>query len=72
MPLVRVTLKASPLPISRKNTVPEVMDIAQPVAAVTAALVIPTCTALYLAVVAPHPAGARVVVVTGARVVVVV
>ena len=70
--MVRVTLKASPLPISRKNTVPEVMDIAQPVAAVTAALLMPTCTAFHFAVVAPHPAGARVVVVTGARVVVVV
>ena len=48
------------------------MDIAQPVAAVTAALLMPTCTAFHFAVVAPHPAGARVVVVTGARVVVVV
>jgi hypothetical protein len=70
--LESVTLKESPLPTSGKNTVPVTIEIEQPVAAVTAALLIPTCTALHLAVVAPHPAGGRVVVVTGARVVVVV
>ena len=65
-----VTRKASPLPTSGKSTVPVPIEIEQPVADVTAALLMPTWTALHFSVVAPHPADGRVVVVTGAVVVV--